>query len=289
MTTSPLLYRTVRTGQISPLVALCLGIVLLGILRQYRLARPLDPVHAAIVAAALVLGSLAKYATVIFLPLMVLNRHGRTLVWAVALSLLVLAATYWFSGPEPFRVFVNDIVPTLGRSSAWRGNQSLQGSLIRTTGDFPLGQASLSGLRLLQVAMLAGLLLLLWRRRHSHEPVFVLSGSASLLCWLLMSAPVCWEHYFVYLFPWIGWLAWEARQGRVSAAVVLAAGALIWVPLAVAPGMVLPEPFASHMLAALLIILAFAVAKLWRCDTAASGSCQRVPESHNDAGFSPRS
>jgi hypothetical protein len=89
-----------------------------------------------------------------------------------------------------------------------------------------------------------------------------MAAAAALLVWLLLFSPICWEHYFTYLCPFWGWLLWEAGiSARRRVAAWLAIG-LSWLPWAVLPNLILPEPLTSHMLMSLLLILALAIRRL---------------------------
>ena len=66
----------------------------------------------------------------------------------------------------------------------------------------------------------------------------------------------------MYLCPLWGWLAWEARLSMSRLILVIAAVAMVWVPLPAIPGVRLPEPINSHILASTVIILGLAVARL---------------------------
>jgi hypothetical protein len=88
--------------------------------------------------------------------------------------------------------------------------------------------------------------------------VRVVGESAALLTWVVIFAPVAWEHYYVYFCPFWGWLFGEVALGgwrRYVAGAVLLAHAIPW-PILNRP-IVAREPFASVMLigAGLLLVL----------------------------------
>src|SRR5690606_24395940 len=95
-----------------------------------------------------------------------------------------------------------------------------------------------------------------------ESPAVVFAGCAALLAWMHIFSPIFWNHYYPYLFPLWGWLAWEGlRSLRVGLAAALAF-ALAWVPIAITGiGEALPEPVRTHMLWSAVIVLGIA---LWR-------------------------
>jgi hypothetical protein len=74
---------------------------------------------------------------------------------------------------------------------------------------------------------------------------------------MLIFSPLVWNKYHLFLFPFWGWLAWEARQTNWRAALVIFAIAMEWGSW---PN--LPEPLNSHMLWGIVTIVVMAVARI---------------------------
>ena len=263
---SVLAYRAVRVGNVSPFVGLCIGMIVLDLVRSR--ADTLSDVSA---GAAMTLGTLAKYATPVLAPIHLLMRRWTPLMWSAAFMLVILAMTWAISVTAPFEEFTTSIAPTLGRSHPHRANQSVEGLLLRLTARPTLSPQLKVTMRAAQLATLALLLWLIWRVRESlaQRPPLVFAAAAGMICWLLIFGPLYWEHYPVYLCPLWGWLAWEARLSSARLILVIAAIAMTWVPVPAIPGVSLPEPINSHILASTLIILGLSVARLARRDSAA--------------------
>jgi len=270
---SVLAYRAVRVGNVSPFVGLCIGIIVLDLVRSR--ANTLSDVSA---GAAMTLGALAKYATPVLAPIHLLMRRWAPLMWSAAFMVAILAMTWAISGTAPFKEFATSIAPTLGRSHPHRANQSVEGLLLRLTARPTLSPQLKVTMRAAQLATLALLLWLIWRIRErlGQHPPLVFAAAAGMICWLLIFGPLYWEHYPVYLCPLWGWLAWEARLSMTRLVLVIAAIALAWVPVPAIPGMHLPEPVNSHILASTLIILGLSIGRL-RVGLAAAGQSPDHP------------
>lgn len=251
---SPLMHRAVRVGNVSPLVAWCIGAAVLDLLRG-RAARG---------AGAIVAGSLLKYAPAVLLLVAAGRRNWRFFGGALAGLALAAMVSWAIAGGAPMSEFVRSIAPTLGRSAFWRGNQTLQGVILRWSGASVLTR--LQGLIVMMACWitLAPIVLLTLRRvRPAGDPAFTLASSAALVAWLLIFAPIAWEHYYVYFCPLWGWLAWETTQGllrRGAAWVVWITHCFPW-PL-LQGRFQLPEPFTSVMLLGAIVILALAISRL---------------------------
>ena len=260
--TSPLAYRSIRVQNLSPAVALCIVMTLWDLLGK--------SVGGGFVGGlGTAWGALFKGATAALLPLAVAMRRWRLLGWAAGLVVLVIAITWQLAGAATFREFFGSIAPTLGRSSVNVGNKSLQGILLRVLGVAPLPQAWHMAMRAFAVLCLALIAWPLFRPRPADrakfwtEPAHVFAGAAALLAWLLIFSPLCWEHYFIYFCPLWGWLLWEGTRSRTRMTVSVLAIALHWFPLPEWRRLHLPEPWNSYMLAALFLIFAIALSRLY--------------------------
>ena len=252
--TSPLMRRAIGTSQISPLVALCAGAGILALWRRRDLCA----------SAAIVAGGLAKVATIALLPLAALLGRIRLLATVAILTAAVVIVSLLATGLDPFLEFAGEIAPTLRHSSAWRGNQSIAGFMLRVTGETALPEAAATALSLSRILLFGAVFTLIWRARRviASSAPSLMAAAAALLLSLLILSPIFWEHYFVYLCPLWGWLAWEASLSWRRAIIAGAAVASTWAPLAIAPWLKLREPLTSHMLAAAILMLGLAVSRL---------------------------
>ena len=263
---SPLLYRTIRESQVSPVVAVSIGLATMAWLPR----RPGGPAPrrgtTAIVVAALsiLVGSLLKYAPAVLGVLILITRRWKLLGWLLGLGVAALVGSILIMGTGPYEVFITQIGSTLGRSFKERGNQCLTGMLLRLGEREVLTPVEASTLRVVSIVVFAGVVALLFRARRAiaQSPPHAMAGAVALLAWLLLFGPIAWEHYFTYLCPFWGWLVWEAGQSRWRAVVAWSAIGLTWMPWAVVPRLELPEPLVSHMMGGLFIMFGLALLRL---------------------------
>jgi chromate transport protein ChrA len=119
----------------------------------------------------------------------------------------------------------------------------------------------------IRAASLLVLIALVWgilrsRREFLQRPDLLVAAAAALVSWLLVFSPIGWYHYYAYLMPFWGWLAWMWGRSRASSAAVLGIVALNWVPLCAQTGLRLPEPLRSHVLAGNLLLMGLAMAHI---------------------------
>ena len=251
---SPLVYRTVRTAQVSPAIALAMGWATIAMVHhRHRQA-----------AAAILAGSLIKYAAGILLILAMARHRWRILQYFTLLAIPTLLITLSITGTEPFQIFANEIAPTLSRTHPWRGNQSLSGWLIHAAPQLDLTTVGLAS-RVAGAGALALVAGLAWVR-HRAQPESPSSATtaaclALTACWPIAS-PIFWEHYYVYFIPFWGYLAWEARSGKWKTTAVTFAIAATWFPLAVVANLQLPVWLRFHMFVGACVMLAVGVARL---------------------------
>jgi hypothetical protein len=200
-------------GNMSSLVALCVGTAMLDLLAGDRSRRWAGPV-------ALVFGALTKYAAGVLVPLYVLLGRWRPLVGAAVLAAVWTGVVLLFGGGQAFATFLREIAPTLGRSFSQSGNQSIQGVMLRAIGGgaeaLPAGGAM--ALKATGFVILAAILGACWRARQRdilREPHVLVPAAACLVCWLLLFSPIYWAHYALYLCPFWGWMLWQARESGI--------------------------------------------------------------------------
>lgn len=257
---SPMTARSIRIANVSPLVALSIGLVFLALIRE-------DKQDCARGAIAFLVGAIFKYATLVLAPLLVAMRRWRMLFFLMAIGALIMIAALAFAGVAPFVEFYQRILPTLSRPSAFRGNQSIAGLLARTYGRPLSPELSfvLNGTRLMTLAMAAGIILTR-RRTFWENPVNILAAGGLLMSWLLMFSPIAWEHWPIFLCPLWGWLLFEAREALAPRIAAFTSMALMSFPAGLFHvkgfaryNVTLPEPFNSTQLmgVGIFAVLAF--------------------------------
>lgn len=257
---SPLAARAVRIANVSPPIALAIAVSLLAIVREHR---PLSG------ALALLIGAIFKYATLVLTPLLVAMRRWEMLFYLAAFGALSFIVTVHITGFAPFIEFYQKILPTLDRPSAFLGNQSLPGMLVRSFGR-PLPEKIALALNVARLLTLLAILGVLFTQKQAtwSKPANVLAGAALLMSWLLIFSPIAWEHWPIFLCPVWGWVLWEARKPGVKRALAVTSLLLMYFPAGIFQvkgvlrlGIAIPEPYNSSQLAGTMLLLALA---FWR-------------------------
>jgi hypothetical protein len=259
---SPTAARSIRITNVTPVVALCIGWIVIACIRGDRFRT----------GVAIVLGATMKYATLVLLPVLLLGRRWRTLAGAAVVGLALVGVTVAVSGVGPFREFATQIAPTLGRGHLFPGNQSL-GAMLGRIEPWPAPpRTALALLKVAQLAMLGVIGLLFLRRPAAawRDPVIVSAGAAALVSWLLIFSPISWEHYPIFLAPLAGWMLWEADQSRARFWTVMVAGLFLNLPFSILhvqgfsqhPTWIFPEPLNSTQLIAAAMVFVLALRRV---------------------------
>jgi Glycosyltransferase family 87 len=183
-------------------VALAVGAVALVVRGRDRLG-----------GVALATAILAKVWPLVLLPVMVLERKRRALVWSVVtLTLGTFAWVWWGGASGPLQV------ATQRHSPGWE-YESLVGSVLWALGgDFVtindstrLGFAPGWAKAVLLGAAVAGIAAVWYRasRREPRELGFPMVAAVSIL---MLSAPLLSPPYMIWLAPWAA-IAWTERTG----------------------------------------------------------------------------
>lgn len=256
--TSPNMYQSCRMGQVSTIVGACLGAAVLGFAAPGQ--------SGARTGFALFFATLVKYIGVILLPVPLAMRQFGTVAWTLGLGIGSAVISAFIVGIDPWREWLMVIAPTLVRSHAWSANQSVYGVAVRIHGSNPLPPSIAMPLRITSLASLATVLTLIFTRHRSAwtRPATIFAACTALLAWAHVFSPIFWNHYYVYLFPLWGWLAWEGLQSRTAGILVALAFILAWVPAGIVPSLAqqMPELVRDHMLLSALLVFAFAVIRL---------------------------
>lgn len=255
---SALMYYSIGVGNISPLIALLMGSAVVAMARR----------DSPLTGAGIAFGTISKQAPAVLLPLAIaMGRWRMVATWAVASAAIIVASVAAMGG-EPFSLFFRLVVPVLGRSMSGSGNQSISGMLLRAIGQPNLPAAAQLALTALELGVLGLVLVTIFTRPRGFwkTPAHVFAAGAAMICWILIFSPIAWYHYYLYLMPLWGWLAWEGTQSKPRAVAAGVAGLLVWYPFFLhrrfSPGHYLPEPVGSHMLVSVIIVFVLAMRRL---------------------------
>jgi hypothetical protein len=219
-------------------------------------------------ATSFVLGSILKYASLVLTPVVIASRRWRTLGWTIALGVVALIGSLLIMGTGPYRVFITEIAPTLGRTTLIGENQALYRFLLDAAGatrEDALPRAMEIVFRVAQLGSLliiVGLIFIAGKIDASR----IMAGALALVSWLLIFSPIFWEHYHAYLAPFWGWLVYQGGKSKLRASLAGLAIVLAYVPSSLIAHQLhlprLPEPIFSHLLWSAVIMLALAVMEL---------------------------
>ena len=203
---SPMAYRILRSGNISPLIGALIGFSVISMLANRPVATALSTS----------IGAICKYATAVLLPVMVAMREWRALFWTIVISVLICAVTLMIMGTAPFKEFATVVFPNMLMPNPGTTNQSAEAVLMRFCKSSELPTVAKVGYRAAQIITLALILLVIFRapKEDWKSAPHVCAACAALIAWMLIFSPLLWEHYVAYLMPLWGWLIWEAKQPR---------------------------------------------------------------------------
>jgi Glycosyltransferase family 87 len=176
---------------------------------------------------ALAAAILAKVWPLVLLPVMVLQRKWRALVWSAASLTLGTFVWVWWGGASGLVQ-----VATQRQTPGWE-YESVVGSILWALGrDFVIindstrvGVAPGWAKTLLLVAALAGIAAV-WYRASRREPRELGLPAVAAMSILMLSAPLLSPPYMIWLAPWAA-IAWMERTGYVRwllAALMLVSG-----------------------------------------------------------------
>jgi len=247
----PLTWATVRSANTSGVSALMVGLTLYGLVTR----------RSALTAVAFYTGAALKFATVPLLLIPVVYAQTRTLAACVAVSVVLTAGCVALTGFGLWQEYFA-LLPTLGRPNPYPVNFSALGLINQFV---PADYLKLAQVvrHAASVAVLAAVLVGLFRNRHRADAGLVLAGGSASLGWYLVFAPTTQNHYFAYLFPLWGYYVAESRHSwaaRLAAVVVI--GATI-VPFGGGSRELHPV-VQSHMLFAAVGAALFGIARLYQ-------------------------
>jgi hypothetical protein len=200
-------------------VALAVGAIALVVRGRDRLG-----------GVALAAAILAKVWPLVLLPVMVLERKRRALVWSVAtLTLGTFAWVWWGGASGPLQVATQRHTPgweyeSLVGSVLW----ALGRNLVTINDSSRLGFAPGWAKAVLLGAAVAGIAAV-WYRASRREPRELGLPMVAAVSILMLSAPLLSPPYMIWLAPWAA-IAWTERTGYVRwllAALMLVGGLML--------------------------------------------------------------
>jgi len=207
---SPRSYAAIAIGNVSSFVGLSLGLYAWWEVRG----------RSRIAALAATGGTFLKYAPVVMLPALIAARRWRLLRNMLFVFLASALVSVVVLGFEPWRQWLVEIAPRLGRAYVGPANHSLWSVVAQLLGTDEITPGLRAAVLISSLAAMSAYCGLLVRRRPEElrSPALFLASSAGLLAWLLIWSPISWNGYQVYLMPFWGWVIWEAKRSRVGAA-----------------------------------------------------------------------
>ena len=197
-------------------VALAVGAVALVVRGRERLG-----------GVALAVAILAKVWPLVLLPVMVLERKRRALVWSVAaLTGGTFMWVWWGGASGPLQVATQRHTPGWEYESAvgsvlW----ALGRNFVIINDSTRVGVAPGWAKALLLVAALAGIAAV-WYRASRREPRELGMPAVAAMSILMLSAPLLSPPYMIWLAPWaaIAWMEWTGYVRWLLAALMLVSG-----------------------------------------------------------------
>jgi len=253
---SPQAFRWARVANLSVVMGLLIGWAVLELAQRRDGARGAIPIA---------LGTISKYIMLVFMPLHLVARQWRTILWTGVLCIAMLGMSLLIMGRGPFEIFFREISPTFAHTTLPERNNALHAFMLRTLGtqaDRPLLNAPWEMIfRTMRIVVLLIILAVIFTRKRSHwkDPPNLLSAALALITWVTIFSPIFWEHYHAYFAPFWGYLLYEASRSRARAVVCWSAIALAWFPIQLIPGVRIPEPLHSHLLVSALLMMGFAI------------------------------
>lgn len=254
---SPLLYRCVRSSNVSSLVALFIVWIVWDLWRgKTRWG-----------AAGMVLGVLLKYQPAVLLPLLLVRRRYRTIGVSAVTGIAVVAIGLIVGGVSPYQRYLFEILPTMTWTMPLWNNQVLSGFLLQVLDEPVMSSQLRMGIRAGSVLLMAGILTLIWRARGIVRVEFgvLCAGCCALLSWFVIASPLFWEHYYIIFAPFAGWIWSEGRAGpswRILSMFILVS---FWFPLSMVHQIPIPFLLRFHTFAAALALHALAIRRLILC------------------------
>jgi len=258
--TSLLAHRSIRVGNVSALAAAVTGACVVLLLRPVERR---DIVRSAVLLA---LGATLKFFTLALVPVYVLRGRSRVIWMSVMLGAGIVLVTLPATRLAAWSEYVSVILPLQNRPSFTTENQAIRELLLRLLDVQALSPAVQTAFGGVKYATLAGLLGLLYARRHTlrFDTPATCAAALTLLVWLFAFGPLFWDHYQTFLIPFWGWLLFESRRGGFMRLIAFTSIALVVCPLPAMGWVRVPEPINSHLLIGSLLMSGLAVRRLVR-------------------------
>lgn len=254
---SPLMLKTIRTANSTPIVALALGLGAWGIFKNKNI----------LAVSGCIVAGLLKGTSLVFSPLIFFMKRWGIAGWGVIGVVAINVVTLALAGPDIYREFFEVVYPSTKIPDPFLGNQSFFGFAYRMWGSEGFQPFVVAGIKLMGLLLMGLLLLRIGVVRRRLENDFTLFNSAvlGLLGIYLVFSAYCWDHYVLLYLPFWSVLWGQAKSIWIKIP-LLCFVSLVWLPLTVIRGGVFLtcEPFQSHMLWGQIFLIIVAVQGLWR-------------------------
>ncbi len=204
------LYDTLAYGQIDLLLLFLLTLALWALQERREL----------LAGGLIALGALFKIYPVLLLAFLVMKGHWRGLAGFVLGMLLANGLALLVMGWEMHRVYLTEVLPNIGGTTAWIESQTLASFVARWFA--PPTHAEIFAertLTLMAMAGSAGLVLLAsllsLRPAEAHRPAYALQYGQFLLL-MVLAVPAAWMHYETLLLLVFAALLWNYRDSTIS-------------------------------------------------------------------------
>jgi alpha-1,2-mannosyltransferase len=253
---SPLILKSLRTGNATPIAAFMMAMAVHGVYWN----KTTQTITGTIISA------LIKGTGALMVPLILILKRWNIALMGGALSLVVALYTAYFPGASIYVEYFTNIYPTTHVVDGFSANQSMSAFLARAN----IGDMSDTNIIRITNALGSALMLVcigwLWRCRSTLRSEYsaVCVGALILLVIYLVFSPHNWEHYTLHCVPFWG-IAWAVSK-RSERIVMAISFSLLWLPFGIIRGgnLVPGEPFQSHMMFGQLLLLWVAFRVLYR-------------------------
>jgi hypothetical protein len=160
---------------------------------------------------------------VVEFPLL-LAKQWRRAVLTLSVSIALAIVTIIAIGPQPLLDYIEFLRTLSGSQTAFWGNQSLLGALLRIFSDLPstfYGFEQDAALRVISTAILAAFLITAAIIQIASRNTHPIASPSMWLAAVLLGLSLSWEHHVIVLLPAVAFL-WT-RDLTITAIILLAA------------------------------------------------------------------
>ncbi len=219
---SPFVMKGLRTANSTPILALFVGLAALGVLENKR---PLASISC-------IVSGLLKGVSIIFVPLILLMKRWRIVLWGITLTLLVNGATVLLGGGPAYFEFFQKVYPSTQIIDLYYDNQSVYGFFYRVIGSVVVTSNVVVFFKVVGWALGGTVLALIFRQRRAlaeYRRAYI-PAVVALLGIFLIFKPYNWGHYAMCFIPF--WPALFALcRKKWQRGILWISAIIMWFPL----------------------------------------------------------